>query len=256
MRNKQTRFFAADDWGLSPAINAGILQLAERGWLRSVSLMANAPFLGTYLPELLMHMHHGLQFSLHLNFTYGRPLAPPLDVASLTEPSSGNFFSHRRLILRGFSRRLHPTHVIREFQAQLDRLRELEIPVSGIDGHHHVHLLPGVAGPLHHALLRNGLTRSRMMSDHGHQASYLQTLIFKNFIAPRDSQVHFENCRYLLPSDLRSAKSFRRKIQASGTAPLLVHPALYNDFAESGMCDQMQDARVHELETIVRYLND
>ena len=50
---KTMAYFAADDWGLSPAINLGILELARRGWLRSVSLIANAPFLHERLDELL-----------------------------------------------------------------------------------------------------------------------------------------------------------------------------------------------------------
>jgi predicted glycoside hydrolase/deacetylase ChbG (UPF0249 family) len=253
---KTTAYFAADDWGLSPAINAGILELAQRGWLRSVSLMANAPFLTERLDELLAFQD--MAFSLHLNFTYGKPLEPAEDVGSLVDALSGEFYSHRRLILRGFSGRLRPEDVLREFEAQLRRLRCENVPVTGVDGHHHVHLLPGVAGPLHDALLRRGLSRLRMMTDRRHRASYLQTMLFKHFIAPRprSSALSFEECRYLLPRDLRSRADFHGKLRAAGTAPLLVHPALYNDFADSGMLDQLQNERVHEFKSILKYLND
>src|SRR6185436_15670844 len=108
--------------------------------------MATAQHFKFRLDELLKT---GARLSLHLNLTYGQPLSPPEEVASLVDSTTGSFWSHRQLILRGFSRRVKAGHVQREFTAQLARLREEKIPVTGVDGHHHVHLLPGVAGALH-----------------------------------------------------------------------------------------------------------
>jgi predicted glycoside hydrolase/deacetylase ChbG (UPF0249 family) len=243
-----SRIFAADDWGLSPAINAGILALAEHGWLYSVSLMATAPYVQRDLAALLAH--RGIEFSLHLNFTYGQALHP--DLPTLTKV--GRFFSHKQLMCRAFTGRVAALDVENEFAAQLSHLHRLNVPVTGVDGHHHVHLLPGLVRPLHAAFVKAGIQNIRLMEDRAHRASYLQTSIYKRFIAPRG--LHPAPCAYLLPEDLRTSENFRRKLEKVNPKPLLVHPALYNDFKESGMLDPLRDERVRELHAVMKYLND
>jgi predicted glycoside hydrolase/deacetylase ChbG (UPF0249 family) len=60
----------ADDWGLTPAINLGILNLAQSGVVRRVSLMAWAPSVECHLNELLQVSD--IELGLHLDFTAQR----------------------------------------------------------------------------------------------------------------------------------------------------------------------------------------
>src|SRR4051812_8488214 len=113
------KIFAADDWGFSPAINEAILEFARRGILRSVSCVANAPYVTYQLDELLAYGEkNNLSFSLHLNFTYGRPLS-----------LGGTFGSHSALLRRCLFGRIDREDVVKEFEAQLMAMRRLGVPV-------------------------------------------------------------------------------------------------------------------------------
>src|SRR5215813_8198613 len=55
----------ADDFGLSPGINAGIIEGFEQGILTSASIMVNAP--ASEPAVQLAHAHDGLGIGVHLN---------------------------------------------------------------------------------------------------------------------------------------------------------------------------------------------
>lgn len=246
------KVFAADDWGFSPGINDGILELAKRGWLASVSCVANAKFLMHGLKDLIECMKYGMKFSLHLNLTYGQPLLGYQKVPSLCAGSG--FASHRELMWRCLLGKLKRGEIAGEFKAQMSRLREVGIPVTSLDGHHHIHLLPCVARSLDDALVREGITEIRVLNDPSHFFSWLQTQYFKAFILRKGPAL--VDCHYLRPRHLQTVHGFRRKLGKAAGRPVLVHPALYNDFLASDMMDELRDYRVHELKTILKYLNE
>jgi len=248
------RLFAADDWGFSPAINDGVLRLAREGWLASVSCAANTKFLNHGLEELLSHGQSGVKFSLHLNFTYGRPLLGAAAVPSLCERDQ--FVSHRELMRRSWRGHLDPAEITAEFRAQLKCLREAGIPVTSVDGHHHIHLLPAIARVLVDVLPEEGLREIRVLNDRAHLPSWLQTQYFKLRLARANPKLNLTECHYLRPRHLRAKARFARKLARSAGHPLLVHPALENDFQASGMTDGLRDYRVHELKTILNYMTD
>ncbi|MBX3020972.1 MAG: ChbG/HpnK family deacetylase [Bdellovibrionales bacterium] len=240
------KIFAADDWGFSPAINEGILHLAERGWLRSVSCAGNAPYLQHGIERLRTL---DVTVSLHLCFTYGSPLST--SVPSLVR--GGKFLSHRHFMLKGMTGRIASEDLVREFTAQLATLRAQDLQVEMLDGHHHVHLLPFVAHALTPHLESQGIRRLRALRDPAHIFSYAQTVFFQNFIG-KNREMAF--CHYLRPADLRSRATLIDKIDRAGERPLLVHPASYNDFSESEMTDGLRGARVHEFQQVVTFLNE
>lgn len=250
------KFFAADDWGLSPAINEAILHLAHRGVLRAVSCLANAPYLTHGLEEILAYANdNDLNFSLHLNFTYGRPLSSPSQVASLVDSANGTFVSHPSLLRRSFLGRINKHHVFEELENQIQILRRLGIPLGAVDGHHHVHLLPGIAGAVQEALPKHGIYRMRVLADPRHPFSCLQTFLFKKFLYRKDSQIGLLPCLYLMPADLGSLESFRARLARIGGLPLLTHPALLNDFQSFGVEDSLSHYRVFEFQRICGYLD-
>ncbi len=233
--------FHADDWGLSRAVNEGILELAKRGRLRSASCMANQPYLAHRCDEFLALARKGVGIYLHLNFTYGRPLTMARSIP------------HKTLLLKSALGLLNEAEVSGEIEAQLGRLLALGFPVEGVNGHHHVHLLPGICGPLQTVMLRHGVKKLLMLDDSGHRPSYLQTRVFR-LLGGLKAGIEPVHCGYLLARDLTSQRDFFRKVE-NGKLPLLVHPALWNDFAECGVTDPLREARVRELKSIVEYLN-
>ena len=244
------KIFCADDWGFSPGINAGILELAKRGWLKSVSCVANAPFLSDSLDMLLRFADDGLEFALQFNLTDGNSLS---GVNSLTD-ASGKFLSHKRLLLKAALGVLNAQEIGNEFEIQLAKLQAFNIPVTRLDGHHHVHLLPPVFRALEGLFCARGILLVRRMVDAEHQWSLAQTQLCKwNF--PEQGQAwKFENSYYLLSKNLKTRDGFFGKLAKTSGAPLIVHPALYNDFAVSGMRDPLQQHRVTELLAIIEYL--
>jgi predicted glycoside hydrolase/deacetylase ChbG (UPF0249 family) len=235
----EARIFHADDWGMSPAINQGILRLAEVGRLRSASLMATEKYLEHGLADLLRYKN--LRLYLHFNLTGGNPLSAP----------GLRFPSHRQLMLKSLVGSIGHDFVETELQAQWDCLVGLGVPVCGLNGHHHCHLLPGVARPVLDFLRRSGGS-ILLLKDLDHPWSYLQTQWFRLRYA---IQVPVEPCGYLRPRHLQSRAALLRKVKKS-VNPLLVHPAAWDDFASSGMVDPLRDYRIEELKLILEHLSD
>src|SRR5262249_17680302 len=156
--------------------------------------------------------------SLHFNLTFGRPLSSGLK--SLTN-SNGDFHSFRRLLYKSLSRQIEYSDVVRECYAQVDQLRDFGIHVTGADGHHHVHLLPGVAKPMQEVLKTRRISKLRVMMDPSHGASYAQGLIYRKFAS---RELGFSPCFYLRARDLKSQAKFQRKLKRADGRPLLVHP--------------------------------
>lgn len=122
---------------MNTAVDAGILHLAGLGRLSATSLLVDGPSASQNLPALLT-TH--LQVGLHLNLTesFGQPgLCLPL----------------KSLIQAAYLRRLPLGQVRDAICRQLDRFQDLtgRLP-DYIDGHQHVHQLPGVRDQLLQAL--------------------------------------------------------------------------------------------------------
>lgn len=228
--------FHADDWGMSPAINEGILKLARTGRLRSASCIVNGRFHGHKIAELIEHSANGVEIYLHLNLTFGE-----------------EFGSHKLLLLKSVLGLIDNAQVRNWIDSQLATLKKSGLPVVGVNGHHHVHLLPGVSEPLQQAMLEHGIKKLLVLDDPSHVPSYLQTKLFRRFWGSQPG-IDEVSCGYLRPSDLKTRKHFDRKL-AQGKLPLLVHPALWNDLDEHGINDSLKQERVSELKTILGYIN-
>ncbi len=132
----------ADDYGLAPGVNAGILEAVRAGTVTSVSVMVNAPAFAEgmrHLAALAMPPSIGL----HLNLTAGSPVCPAGEVPTLVD-RSGRFRPLASLAARALTGRVRGRDVERETRAQLDRLRSMSSWITHLDGHRHVHALPGL----------------------------------------------------------------------------------------------------------------
>jgi predicted glycoside hydrolase/deacetylase ChbG (UPF0249 family) len=126
----------ADDFGLAPASDRVMLQLAERGRLGTVSCIVNTPGWAAAATALA---GSGLACGLHLNLTEGRPLSPALAAVWPVLPALP------RLIVQAHLRQLPRAALRDELRAQLDAFEQHRGQAPGhIDGHQHVHHLPVV----------------------------------------------------------------------------------------------------------------
>lgn len=144
----------ADDLGLHPALDAGILRAHREGIVTSATLLATGP---TAEVAVRRAKAQGLAVGVHLALsTQLAPAAPAHEVPSVAPGGRlrGNWADFARAWLTGRVRR---AEVERELEAQVRRARDLGAEVDHLDGHQHLHVLPGIR-PLVEALaLREGL---------------------------------------------------------------------------------------------------
>ncbi|XP_040607072.1 carbohydrate deacetylase isoform X3 [Mesocricetus auratus] len=136
----------ADDFGYCPRRDKGIVEAFLAGTVTSVSLLVN----GTAAESAAeLALRHSIPTGLHANLTEGRPVGPARHNASSLLSPEGFFLGKM-----GFREALAAGDVAlpqvrEELEAQLSRFRELlgRSPTH-VDGHQHVHVLPGGPMPL------------------------------------------------------------------------------------------------------------
>ena len=129
----------ADDYGISPAVSLGIRQLIEAGRLSATGAMTCMPSWAAEAPALLP-LADRVDVGLHFTLTDQQPLGNAPSLAA-----DGRFLPIGGLLRRSLSRQISPTEVAAEFDRQLDAFEAaFGRSPDFIDGHQHVHLLPGV----------------------------------------------------------------------------------------------------------------
>ncbi len=149
----------ADDFGLSPAVNRGIVQAHRSGGVTSTSLMVNMPGFEDALR--LAASVPGLSVGLHFNLTYGRPVSTPEQVASLIG-ADGLFHRSQPIEL------WHPLHVERELSAQWRRMTDAGLRPTHLDSHHLLHQMHRmIYRVMVDKACREGVPLRRSQIDHG-----------------------------------------------------------------------------------------
>ncbi|KMO44109.1 hypothetical protein VQ03_04965 [Methylobacterium tarhaniae] len=141
----------ADDYGLSPGVSRGILHLARIGRISAAGSMTNIPAFPDAAPAL-RELRGSVGLGLHLTLTTGAPLGslPRLAPGGRLPPLG-------RLLRLTLSGRLKPVDVRPEIERQLDAfVAAMGHPPDFVDGHQHVHVLPGVRAALLAALRARG----------------------------------------------------------------------------------------------------
>jgi chitin disaccharide deacetylase len=141
---KQARLIVhADDFGLSEAVNRAVVAAHENGIVTATSLMAcgdafeHAVALAKACPTL--------DVGVHLTLTEQRPAAALETVQSLVGPD-GAFAPHAVQFTKRYLRgEIVLAEVRTELDAQIRRVLDHGLTPSHLDGHQHVHVLPGIA---------------------------------------------------------------------------------------------------------------
>jgi predicted glycoside hydrolase/deacetylase ChbG (UPF0249 family) len=132
----------ADDLGWTEGVNRGIAEAHATGIVTSASILANG-LAFTSGVELALS-REGLGVGVHLNLSDGAPAAPRELVTTLLG-DNGEFAGGPEAILVKLARRaILTSEVEQEWDAQITRVREFGITPTHLDGHKHVHMLPGL----------------------------------------------------------------------------------------------------------------
>ena len=130
----------ADDFGLSPCVNEGIVQAHREGVLTSATLMANMP--GFDQAVDLARANPKLGVGLHLNIVRGRPVAPADQVSSLLMGDVRFPRSASTVVRRLLLGRVRTEELERELRAQVEKALKAGVRLSHFDSEKNLHVLP------------------------------------------------------------------------------------------------------------------
>jgi predicted glycoside hydrolase/deacetylase ChbG (UPF0249 family) len=144
-----------DDFGLSESINDGIIRAHSHGILTSTSIAAAGAAFDTAVA--LARRHPTLDVGVHLTLTEERPAAPPECVPSLLADGERLWPNPTQFMRRFLRGAIAIREVAREFEAQLARVLEQGMRVTHLDGHQHLHVLPGIRQEVAALAQRHGI---------------------------------------------------------------------------------------------------
>ena len=132
----------ADDLGWTEGVNRGIVDAHRKGLVTSSSLLANGQAFASALAAAQTNPQLGV--GVHLNLSDGPPTAPAEEVRGLLNEGGDLEEGPESLLLRIASRGLALQEVEREWDAQIQKVRDAGIRPTHLDGHKHVQMLPGL----------------------------------------------------------------------------------------------------------------
>jgi chitin disaccharide deacetylase len=132
----------ADDFGLDPGINRGIVEAHCRGIVTSVSLMPTGDAFEQAIA--LAHKHKELSLGVHLTLVEGRPVLPAEKIPSLLTADGGFVKTPWGFLKRWSTGQIRLGEVKKELEAQVAKVADQGIRIDKLDSHMHLHLLPGI----------------------------------------------------------------------------------------------------------------
>ncbi|MBL8590548.1 MAG: ChbG/HpnK family deacetylase [Methylobacteriaceae bacterium] len=167
----------ADDYALSPAVSAGILAALAAGALTATGVMTTRPSWPAAARALDPFREHA-DIGLHFNLTLGAPLGPAPQLAP-----DGVFPKVGAVIARALRGALPRGEIAAELDRQLDAfVAAAGGPPDFVDGHQHVHALPGLRDILFEALARRGWAGRLWLRDPADRAA---RLLARKAMAPK-----------------------------------------------------------------------
>jgi chitin disaccharide deacetylase len=137
-------WLCADDYGLSPSVNAGIRELIAQGRLNATSVMVAAPHFGKDEVRTLESLNgRKKRAAIGLHVTLTGPFKPLSE--GFAPLRDGKFLPLAEMTRTAVARRLKPEALVNEITAQLRAFVAVfnRLP-DFVDGHQHVHLFPQV----------------------------------------------------------------------------------------------------------------
>lgn len=126
----------ADDFGLSPSINKGIVDCFKEGLISSTTIMMNTPYTDEAIH--LAKEHNIKNIGIHLNLTYGKSVLPASEVPSLVD-ENGVF--HYVCMLGYYTQYLDAK---KELRAQIEKFLATGLTPTHLDHHHYFNEIPNI----------------------------------------------------------------------------------------------------------------
>jgi predicted glycoside hydrolase/deacetylase ChbG (UPF0249 family) len=161
----------ADDLGWTEGVNGGIAEAHRNGIVTSASLLANGAAFASGVE--LVRATPALGVGVHLNLSDGEPVAERELVTTLLNDRGELEGKPESLLLRLARRTVLLNEIEQEWDAQIQKVRDVGIEPTHLDGHRHVHMLPGLFEIALRLAKRHGIAAVRI----SHEESSLRTAL-------------------------------------------------------------------------------
>ncbi len=149
----------ADDLGKSNQVNQSIDSALNVGVITSSTILANTELWGDV--HHIVDSHPEASFGVHLNLTEGRSMTKDGILRQYGITDDEGIFTGTIKKINVMPQELAKS-LYNELSTQIDRIKTVEkIPITHIDGHHHVHTLSSISEIVLKVAKDNGITRMR-----------------------------------------------------------------------------------------------
>jgi predicted glycoside hydrolase/deacetylase ChbG (UPF0249 family) len=133
----------ADDLGADEARNRGIFEAIEAGRVTSVSILVNGDGFEDAMERWKSLGKTEISLGVHVNLSEGRPISQDLRILT---GQDGLFRGKRaaHALLKEPGGVELEREIQKEINAQIGVLRKLKTPITHLDGHQHIHIMPAV----------------------------------------------------------------------------------------------------------------
>ncbi len=132
----------ADDFGIHESVNHGIIDGFRRGCISSTTLMPGAKAFEQAVA--LAADNPGLGLGVHLTLVGEEAVAPPAEVASLVDSNGRLPLEYGRFLQLFVTGRIRLADIRRELEAQVHKVAATGLPITHLDSHQHLHVVPGI----------------------------------------------------------------------------------------------------------------
>jgi predicted glycoside hydrolase/deacetylase ChbG (UPF0249 family) len=153
----------ADDLGVHPDTNAGILSAYRRGILTSATMLFTTPYLQQTVDEFVRP--GALPIGIHLDLTMGKGAAGRRQTPRLVDEEGVLKLTAREIVAHRFAGddgRALLDEIRLELAAQFARARDCGVRLTHADSHQHVHMNPAIFSLVEELAPRYGVGRLRL----------------------------------------------------------------------------------------------
>jgi predicted glycoside hydrolase/deacetylase ChbG (UPF0249 family) len=161
----------ADDLAWAEGVNRGIAQAHRNGIVTSTTILANGAAFASAVE--LVKATPSLSVGVHLNLSDGKPVSLPETVPSIVNDRGEFKGGPEALLLRVARRNLRLKEVEIEWESQIQKVVNAGIQPTHLDGHKHVHMLPGMFEIVLRLAKRNNIAAVRI----SHEGSSLRAAL-------------------------------------------------------------------------------
>lgn len=256
----------ADDFGISESVNEGVAYAFRNGILTSASVIASG---AAFEPALeIARVTPDLDIGVHLTLIEEPPISPHASIPTLLG-EDGRFHRGMGVFLKRYSLgAIALDEVRRELDAQIRAVVARGTKVSHLDGHQHLHMVPGIRRIVGELARKYAIPsirypreslRSYMLKERGSPVRLAQLLALNLCcsMARADDAArpdHFFGFFYGGKLSKQRLMTVLDHLPASGTCELMCHPGLEDAASRYGHwgyrwreeCDALTDGEVKD----------